>query len=361
MAERYLREKSFRKWPILTAIIFLGIATQAAGQFSFLKAGQKKEVSILFAGDLMLGNELIPVIKELGADYPFDSVANVIREEDIAVANLESPLTVGGKAQKKKYTFAAPPSYIDGPVHAGFDLFTLANNHILDFGVDGLNSTLNTLRKTGVLFCGAGMNYAEATKPAIIMRDGIRFGFLAFSLTYPESFWAKPGKAGTAYVDCPNLGKIIRETKKSVDIVVVSFHWGGEYRERLKPYQVKYAHQAIDAGADIVIGHHPHTLQGLEIYRGKLIAYSLGNFIFGTRNPKAYYGALLKAWFSEKALVDAEIIPISVNNYKVQFQPKRLSLDERTSEIQHLISLSKGLNGGNEILNAGGVVRMKSN
>ncbi|MDD5765921.1 MAG: CapA family protein, partial [Candidatus Marinimicrobia bacterium] len=157
MAECYLREKSFKKWPVLIAIVLIGIATQAAGQFSFLRADQKKKVTIVFAGDLTLGNELIPVIKELGADYPFDSVANIVRCADIAVANLESPLTVGGKAQKKKYTFSAPPSYIDGPIHAGFDLFTLANNHILDFGVDGLNSTIHTLGKARIPFCGAGM------------------------------------------------------------------------------------------------------------------------------------------------------------------------------------------------------------
>jgi len=345
----------------LIAIVLLGITTQAAGQFSFLRADQKKKVTIVFAGDLMLGDELIPVINELGADYPFDSVASVIRGADIAVANLESPLTVGGKAQKKKYTFSAPPSYIDGSVHAGFDLFTLANNHILDFGVDGLNSTINTLRKARIPFCGAGMNYAEAVKPAIVTHNGIRFGFLAFSLTYPESFWATPGKAGTAYVEQPALKQIIRETKKSVDIIVVSFHWGGEYREHPKPYQVRYAHQAIDAGADIVIGHHPHTLQGLEIYRGKLIAYSLGNFIFGTRNPKAHYGALLKTSFSSKGLVEAEIIPISVNNYKVHFQPKQLKPDERLYEIRYLNYISKGSNGRNEILNVDGVLRIKSN
>ncbi|HDQ46224.1 MAG TPA: CapA family protein [bacterium] len=320
----------------------------------------KESVSVLAAGDLMLGHRLVSVIRRRGVDYPFDSVASVIREADIAVANLEAPFTTGGTAFQKEYNFAVPPSFITGPVRAGFDLFTLANNHILDFGVEGLRSTIHTLDSTGIAYCGAGFDLEESIRPALLTRKGIRFGFLAFSLTFPEAFWASPGRAGTAYVRPEKLETIIRKVRESADVVIVSFHWGGESVTEPRPYQIQYARRAIDAGADLVFGHHPHVLQGLEIYKGRLIAYSLGNFIFGSYSAKVHDGALLRTWFSAEGLRAAEILPISVNNYTVRFQPRLFHSAERLKTIESLNALSKPLNGGKELLRPDGSIRFKT-
>ena len=313
-------------------------------------------ISSVIVGDLMMGGSAFPVIKQNGPDYPFEPTRSILQKADFAIANLEAPFTLTGKPFAKTFTFRVPPEWAGSIRDAGFDVLTLANNHVLDFGPEGLFSTMAVLDSLGMAYCGAGANIEEAEKAAIIEQGRWKIGFLAYSLTYPTEFWATPTKWGTVYPDTHRLKNSLQMLSIETDLVVVSFHWGGELRVHPKAYQRFYAHQAIDWGADLIIGHHPHVLQGLELYRDRLIAYSLGNFVFGSYSQKARDSIILRVRYDRLGLLLAEVIPISVYNSEVQFQPQLLKGQPRERIIQTLNTLSIRLNGGREILRKSGLI-----
>jgi poly-gamma-glutamate synthesis protein (capsule biosynthesis protein) len=288
--------------------------------------------------------------------YPFDSTRAVLLRADITVANLEAPFTSQGQPFEKTYTFRVPPQYAGSLKDAGLDVLTLANNHVFDYGPSGFFTTADVLDSLGLVFCGAGRDRTEAERGVIVERDGWRAGFLAYSLTYPSEFWAGTSRPGTAFPVEDRVRARIQALGDSADFVVVSFHWGGERMDHPKPYQRRWARFAVDAGADLVIGHHPHVLQGVEFYKGGLIAYSLGNYVFGSYNRKSPDSAILKVRFDRKGLLIAEIIPILVNNYEVHFQPRRLRGEERKRVLRHVNAISRPLNGGRDVVGESGLV-----
>ena len=154
------------------------------------------------------------------------------------------------------------------------------------------------------------------------------------------------------------MRKTIEGMSRQVDLLVVAFHWGGELRTDPKPYQRHYAHRAIDWGADLIIGHHPHVLQGIELYRDRLIAYSLGNFVFGSYSRNARDSIILRVRYDRLGLLYAEIIPISVFNLEVQFQPRLLRGEDRDRVIATLNTISKDLNDGRDILRPSGLITL---
>lgn len=317
---------------------------------------ERKAISLIAVGDLMMGGSALSVIKKKGPDYSFALTQSIFHSADIAIANLEAPFTLSGKAFDKTFTFRVPPSYAHGIVNAGFDVLTLANNHILDYGPEGLFSTLKILDSLKIAHCGAGRNLEEADRGTILQREGWKVGFLAYSLTYPSAFWATLKRCGTAYPNIKRLKNRIQSLKKETDLVVVSFHWGGELKTHPKPYQRFYAHQAVKWGADLVIGHHPHVLQGLELYQGRLIAYSLGNFVFGSYSRNSRESIILKIRFDRKGFLLAEMIPISVYNFEIQFQPRPLKGKFRQKVILTLNNISVGLNGGKQVVGETGII-----
>jgi poly-gamma-glutamate synthesis protein (capsule biosynthesis protein) len=314
--------------------------------------------SLAVVGDLQMGGSALPVIRTKGWDYPFDSTRHIIQSAGLALANLEAPFTNAGIPFDKTFTFRVPTRFARGIAESGFDVLTLANNHILDFGPEGLRSTMNILDSLGIAYCGAGQNIEEAERGVILERGKWRIGFLAYSMTYPTEFWATRSEWGTAYPR--HLEKNVRTMKKKADLVVVSFHWGGELKSHPKPYQRRHAHLAIDSGADLVIGHHPHVLQGLEIYRDRLIAYSLGNYVFGSYSQNARDSIILRVLFSEYGLLQAEAIPISVFNPEVLFQPRILRGRDRDNVIRMLNQISSSLNQGKEILQPTGFIELEN-
>lgn len=313
-------------------------------------------VSLVVVGDLMMGGSALPVLHQRGSDYPFDLTRTHLRTADIALANLEAPFTHSGKAFEKTFIFRIPPEYAGGVARAGFDVLTLANNHILDYGPEGLLSTVMVLDSLGIAHCGAGPDLLAAEKGVVVKRGLWRIGFLAYSLTYPTDFWATLGKMGTAYPYPDRFKECLRMMREEADLIVVSFHWGGELKTEPKPYQRLFAYRAIDWGADLVVGHHPHVLQGLEIYKDRLIAYSLGNFVFGSYSRNARESIILKVRYDQMGFLMAEVIPISVFNYEVQFQPRLLEGALREKVIQRLNGISIDLNGGRKIIRESGVI-----
>jgi len=317
---------------------------------------RKVSLSLVAVGDVMMGGSALPVIRKKGIDYPFHLTRAILRTADISFANLEAPFTLSGRPFDKTFTFRVPPEYAEGLDRAGFDVLTLANNHTLDYGPEGLCSTLEVLDRLGIAFCGVGRNVEEAERGVILERGGWRIGFLAFSLTYPSAFWATLQKCGTAYPHLDRLKKTLRRMREEVDVVVVSFHWGGELKTYPKSYQRYYAHRAVEWGADLVVGHHPHVIQGLEIYRDRLIAYSLGNFVFGSYSLNARESIILRTRFDRKGFLLAEVIPISVFNLDVHFQPRVLEGSSRKRVVHTLNDISRNLNGGNEIVSESGLI-----
>jgi poly-gamma-glutamate synthesis protein (capsule biosynthesis protein) len=213
----------------------------------------------------------------------------------------------------------------------------LANNHTLDHGAPALEETLVILDKLGVHRCGAGRTLAEARRPAFAIVNGSTVAFLAYSYAEPHEFYAKADKPGTSPVNFDAVRQDVARAKRAAKWVVVSVHWGMEYDTTVFGYQPELARIAIDAGADLVVGHHAHTIQGSDVYKGKPIVYGLGNFAFGTANAKAK-GAVLKAIFTDGG-TRLELLPVDQNNFRTDFQPRLFrgaALAEALTDVQRL-------------------------
>lgn len=245
---------------------------------------EEEGIRLLFAGDLYLTELLQDKYRRtgIGAAATEDLLA-FLKEGDLFILNQEFPFGTTGEAmEEKEYTFRVPPDLVSVPSDLGVDLVTLANNHILDFGRSPLTETLAALDGAGIAHVGAGEDLEAAKALRTFEIQGKTIGFLGASRVIPEASWnASKYNSGvfTTY-DATQLVAEIQKAKESCDFVAVLVHWGIERNTFPEDYQKTLAHQYIDAGADAVIGSHPHVLQGIEYYQGKPVFYSLGNFIF---------------------------------------------------------------------------------
>jgi poly-gamma-glutamate synthesis protein (capsule biosynthesis protein) len=316
-------------------------------------------LTIAAVGDIMLGHRAEPWIHRQGPEYPFVQVLPVLRQAQIVIGNLESPIsTRGTAAENKKFTLRAGPAAVDALKAAGIGVVALANNHILDFGPLALQDTLQILSDNGILYSGAGMDLDDARMPAILRLGERTVAFLSYSLTFPVEFYASRGRPGTAPGYKTFVQKDIEAVRPRADLVVVSFHWGAELMTSAKDYQRELARKAVDWGADLVLGHHPHVLQELELYRGRLIAYSLGNFVFGSESDRTNTSIILLCTFQGKSLVRAEIVPLDVNNYRVAYQPRVLSGKAAETALQEINSASEKFRTRFTVRNDRGVLEL---
>jgi poly-gamma-glutamate capsule biosynthesis protein CapA/YwtB (metallophosphatase superfamily) len=283
---------------------------------------QKTTGTIVAVGDLSFSG-IDPIILQ-DPEYPWADTKEILETATILVGNQEIPFTSRGSVYtNKKWILRADPGTAQSLTTAGFDVVTLANNHIMDYGPIGLQDTLTALDDANIAHAGAGMNLEDARRPVIITTpDGVKFAFLAYSLVYPEVFWANSRRPGTPYGDPACFVPDIQKAKTMADYVVVSFHWSDELYFYPFWYQKVYGKKCIDAGASIVLGHHPHVLQGLEVYNGGLIAYSLGNFVFGSRSARVKDSVILAIEYDRDGLIQAKLYPVNVNNLEVEFQTK---------------------------------------
>ena len=290
-----------------TSALFLSLATASVNA---------QNVKIVAAGDVMLGR-----VFNSEKIYPFKNLENILKEADIAVCNLEAPFTTKEKKLPKKINFKANPENVDYLKRAGFDVVSLANNHAMDYQADGLKDTIAILDKSSIAYCGAGSNIKNAREIKIIEKNRIKFAFLGYTTTYPEEMYASSKKPGVAYVKEEWIQEDIGRAKTLADIVIVSFHSGVEKSYSPTEKQKRLARLAIDSGAKIVLGHHPHVLEGIEKYHNGLIAYSLGNFVFGTKGSLIKESALLEINISTKGVESYNFIPIDVSD-GYRHQPK---------------------------------------
>ena len=252
------------------------------GLFKFTSNPEEnKEVVLSFLGDTMLDRGVkFSVKKNFAGDYMklFTHMAK-LKESDFAFINLEGPASDKGTDLKNLYSFRMEPKVLDTLKEAGVDVINVANNHIADWGTGAFTDTIARIRGNGLQAVGGGFNRAEAIEPVIVEKEGMKIGYLGFSDVGPSGFEAEEKKPGILYADDPEFNTIVANAKKKVDFLVVSFHWGTEYAGVTRR-QTELAHKAIDAGANMIVGHNPHVVQETELYKGGVIAYSLGNFIF---------------------------------------------------------------------------------
>jgi poly-gamma-glutamate synthesis protein (capsule biosynthesis protein) len=251
--------------------------------------------------------------KQEEARYPFVKIKPVLEAADIAFVNLETPLS---DTAKKKGAFLAPTAFAAGLKWAGIDVVATANNHALDAGVAGLKDTLTSLSQVSLPAVGSGKDLASARLPFISEKNGIRLGFLAYTMSENsgDSSYAKPNRAGVMPTDLSLIREDIQKLRPKVDYVILSFHWGLNDSKK-PPFWVRnLARKSIDAGADIILGHHPHFPQGIEIYQDKPIIYCLGNLIFGHNHPYWTDNFLAKFILTPNQIKSIEILPVAGEN-----------------------------------------------
>ncbi len=289
------------------------LALLASASYAAVVGQQGEPVTMLFAGDVTLAHH---IEREVGdkVDYIFEHW-NQVGAYDLFMVNLENPVTRSTGKVEKEFNFRMPPRYLRTLKNAAINVVNLANNHIVDFGIQGLYDTFANLDSAGIRYVGAGRDIGEARTPVLIDLKGKRIGILGY---YGSGKWAAtPTRAGVAPRHEPSVISDVRKLRDSVDYLVVNFHWGEESAERPSPELIRLAHRVVDAGADLIVGHHPHTLQGIERYKGKVIAYSLGNFVFGGNSRRSYGTAVLRVLLGDTTQ-EVELVPVQVINWQPQ-------------------------------------------
>jgi poly-gamma-glutamate capsule biosynthesis protein CapA/YwtB (metallophosphatase superfamily) len=271
-------------------------------------------VTLTAVGDIMLGRGVKKYLDTEGYAYPFLLVQDALRNSDLTFGNLELPLSSRGVLHPTKRlgfpAFRADPAAVEGLLTAGFNVLSLANNHILDYGQQALLDTMVVLQESGISHVGVGRNMNAARAPVFLQVRDLKIAFLA----YCSFYGATAHQVGTAPLEPKLMQEDVRTARQAADVVVVSLHFGIEYSPCPLPRHRAIAHSLVDAGATLILGHHPHLLQGIERYRNSLIVYSLGDFVFDSSDEDVMRRKIDESRF-------AEII-------RRVFAPEHLRLDE---------------------------------
>ena len=302
---------------------------------------EENQITLILVGDIMLNRGVEYMVgKEGDGDYsfPFLKIVEDLKGTKLLFGNLEGPISDKGTKVGSIYSFRAEPKVIEGLTFAGFDVISLANNHAFDYGREALEDTFLKLKTAGIDehsfistrrsarvidYVGAGFNQSEAYSPVIKEIQGTKIGFLAYTNLGPETWKATERNSGIAWInenDFEKIKKDIENAKSQADILIVSLHSGEEYLLELTQFQIEFSKAAIDAGANIVIGHHPHVIQRNEKYKDGWIFYSLGNFVFDQAfSEKTMQGQIVEVLIENGKI--KEVIPkeVKINNY---FQPE---------------------------------------
>lgn len=269
------------------------------------------ETAVLsFAGDVLFSEQYLAAYDKNGISAIADAdMLSEMQNADLFLLNEEFPFSLRGEPMEdKQYTFRTDPKYIEIFRELGTDIVTVANNHALDFGTDAFCDTLDTLKQADIACIGGGYNISEASAPAVRTVGGQTFAVFGATRVSPSYDWyatdSQPGLFQT--YDPARLNAAIAEARQSCDHVIVFVHWGIERAELPEEYQRQLARGYIDAGADLIVGCHPHVLQGFEYYNGVPIIYSLGNYLFSNQTSETL---LLKTTFSADGSPEIRLIP----------------------------------------------------
>lgn len=313
---------------------------------------EPKRISIIATGDTMMGrgvgNRLISQGKN--PEFAFEPIKNILDMGDIVFTNLETPITSSehGLDPAKKYVLKMKPELMDNLLYAGFNMVSLANNHLMDFYERGLVDTMDILSANDIVFAGAGMNLQEARKAAIKEVEGVRVGLLAYTdmahFVYAGNPSIKHGadedKSGVAQRKLEYVLEDIDAIRDEVDILMVSLHWGTEESFVVSEDQREFAYKVLDKGADIILGHHPHQFQGIEIYNGKPIIYSMGNLIMDQNDPENQETFLVLMDYEDGEFKKMRCYPARTID---KVQVKLLNSNEAGEMLERQIKLCKQL------------------
>jgi len=280
------------------------------------------ETSLVAVGDIMLSRHVGTKIRRAGdTTLPFKYTADILKSADITFANLESPFYDQGEPITEGMVFKAEPDTIEGLIFSGIDIVSLANNHFGNQGNKGMRYTFDWLKSHNISYSGGGNLISEAKKCTPIEKNGIKFCFLSYvdmtATGTPEIYTADDKYPGlNPYYDNTDIESDITAAKSEYDVVIISFHWGTEYQQKQNERQTSIGHRAIDAGASLVIGHHPHVIEPYEQYKNGYIFYSLGNFVFDQMwSEETKKGEITKVYFKDKNIEKFEVIPITIYDY----------------------------------------------
>jgi len=298
---------------------------------------RKSYVRFIAVGDIMLGRGIDNRISKNGPEWAFKNLSNCLQTADVLFGNAEFSSITASSPTTRGYVLGASTTTIKSLQCAGFDIVSLANNHTLDYGRKGLVSLIDELDKLKIMYVGGGKNYFDAQSPKVIEKNSIKICFLAYSLFFEDNKDIDKTLPTLAMFSEEKMEKDIEIAKSSASIVVVSFHWGVEYSSSPTSYQRKVAHLAVDCGANLIIGHHSHVIQGIEIYKDTMILYSLGNFIFDSKNEKTKEGLVFQCSISSSNISGVSLLPIYIS----KFRPTRLDLDYCFRIAKQVQELSK--------------------
>ncbi len=279
----------------------------------------QKDTVLLFGGDVLIKASTESIYKKNGVTgLVSEEILAEMQNADIMMVNHEFQLSTRGEPMEdKQFTFQTDPKNVQILLDLGIDIVSLANNHSLDFGQDALLDTFATLDEAGILYAGAGDSKERAEELQVIEANGKKFGFLAATRVIPVAGWDVRNKQPGLFTtyDDTRLVERIRESKEECDFLTVYVHWGIEREEYPQEYQNVIAKHCVEAGADVIIGAHPHVLQGIEFIDGKPVFYSLGNYIFSNSIPKTM---LVKVIIKADDTVEYSLIPAFAVNGQTQ-------------------------------------------
>ena len=285
----------------------------------------------------------------------FAGIRSLFDEADVALVNLECPFTERGQKLKKNFNFRARPELVRILQEGSVDVVSMANNHTADWGRDGVKDTLKTLDHAQIAHFGGGLRLSQARRPTVLARNGLRIGFLGYyfqadpDMIEPQDVYATRRRAGVAgcYKDLDCIRAMVREDLESlvprVDLAVPYFHWGQEGSYDVRDYQIELAHLCVDLGCKAVLGAHPHRLQGIEVYRGAPLFYSLGNFVYGgIKEPKDTLTMIARLNLA-RGSVSADVVPLQFTRWpEAPFQPFVLEGEAREEALARIASYSAG-------------------
>ena len=256
-----------------------------------------------------------------GTDYMWKDVIPLTKSADYSLFNLETSVSERGKSVKPSgFGFRSSPGHLTGMADAGIDMVNLANNHVMDYGMDAFKDTLFHLEENKIRYIGAGNNFEEASQIKYETINGTTLGFFAANAIIPSKTWIASDLSGGVmplkekYYE--TMFQIIQSADEKCDYLIVNLHWGTEYSNQPSQNQIDLARTIIDAGADMIAGSHPHVLQGVEYYKNAVIFYSIGNFVFYKNSYDSGLTGLFEVEVSGKNLIHARIYPVSIDNLK---------------------------------------------
>ena len=293
--------------PLLGAVPFYRSADESA------PPAAPGETRLLFGGDVMLSRFVGKIARDHhDPAWPLRALAPALRQADLAFVNLEAPFSDRGHLVETGMVFKAEPEMIAALTEAGIGIVSTANNHARDCGSYGVDFTLDWLASHGIATVGTAKTQELAHAGTVIERNGLRFGFLAY--TYDQSNGNhKDVDARIPLMDTARMRADLRTLLTRADVAIVSMHAGTEYAPSPNAQQKEFAHAAIDGGAKVVVGHHPHVTQPWERWGGGVVFYSLGNLVFDQfQRKETQHGALAEVVFTGKNLARANLLPVDI-------------------------------------------------